>query len=622
MKPKWSPLALLVGLFAVLSSYTAEAQSPAQPAPAEYAETFDARPPQPRPSVIGEWDIVANVSDAWLGGDIEPMEAHHGDDCGPPPATHRITSIDQGVFLCRDHLMTAVSAGYGYIVLTPNQFVDFSTGETVVSFDMSTLRGSGRDWVDLWITPFADNLLLPLEEWLPAYNGEPRNAIHIRMDNGNLGTFFEARIIRDHEAQPLPLADDRGYEEVLTPSAVTRSTFELRISGTHLKFGMPAQNLWWADATIAGLGWSKGILQIGHHAYNPTKDCDDVNGCYNTWHWDNVKISQASPFTVIRGTQQVASPSTTQTITFPQAAPQNAYLRFAAVGSNLRISTNGGQSWVSARRQPQEKDKAEHFSSYFTPIPAGTTSVKVAGDSFWGGAWHMRHFAIWAADDESVQAPVRPAAAAQPAAVAGHAHGAAQAPAAISTDGKVTFDDAPGQDRALDGEFPTGLIDWGTGSWWLAAPWGKLTTRSISFNGPEHTSATFTIVQPRRLLRLDAYNGGNESTVVTLSCGDETPVERKLDAGELASIETGWRRACAQITLSTGNGWDTNFDNLLFDTGETAAAAAPVDGSATTAGDGGVSVRVELVAAGAALGALGMLAVLCTHRRWLPHRHG
>jgi hypothetical protein len=163
---------------------------------------------------------------------------------------------------------------------------------------------------------------------------------------------------------------------------------------------------------------------MGHHAYNPTKEYGDHDGCYSTWHWDNVHLPG---FPLHHHPRHPAGHlhSTTQTITFPQAAPQNAYLRFAAVGSNLRISTNGGQSWVSARRQPREKDKAEHFSSYFTSIPAGTTSVKVASDSFWGGAWHMRHFAIWTADAESVQAPAQRAAAAQPTAADGHTHGAA-----------------------------------------------------------------------------------------------------------------------------------------------------------------------------------------------------
>lgn len=36
---------------------------------------------------------------------------------------------------------------------------------------------------------------------------------------------------------------------------------------------MPAYNFWWIDATIPNLGWDMGVVQFGHHSYNPTKDC-------------------------------------------------------------------------------------------------------------------------------------------------------------------------------------------------------------------------------------------------------------------------------------------------------------------------------------------------------------
>ena len=39
--------------------------------------------------------------------------------------------------------MTSINAsGYGVIYLTPDQMVDFSAGEAVVRFDMSTFRTS------------------------------------------------------------------------------------------------------------------------------------------------------------------------------------------------------------------------------------------------------------------------------------------------------------------------------------------------------------------------------------------------------------------------------------------------------------------------------------------------
>jgi hypothetical protein len=137
--------------------------------------------------------------------------------------------------------MTAIAAdGYGVIYLTPNQLVDFSVGEATVAFDVSTLRLSHRDWIDLWITPYADNLQLPAENWLADPDGEPRNAIRVRMDDFNGGTVFKAWVIRDFQGQAV---DDNwwtSYESLLTPSAVRRDTFERHPGRTHLKFGMPS----------------------------------------------------------------------------------------------------------------------------------------------------------------------------------------------------------------------------------------------------------------------------------------------------------------------------------------------------------------------------------------------
>ena len=60
--------------------------------------------------------------------------------------------------------------------------VDFSGGEAVVRFDLSTLRTSPRDWVDIWLTPYEDHLQLPLDNWLPDLTGEPSRSVHLRMD--------------------------------------------------------------------------------------------------------------------------------------------------------------------------------------------------------------------------------------------------------------------------------------------------------------------------------------------------------------------------------------------------------------------------------------------------------
>jgi hypothetical protein len=370
-------------------------------------QTFNGAPSSPQPWTPTDWDVQVNVSDGYRGDGltIDTMQAQHSAGCGAPPATHTITRIEDTVFMCNDHIMTSMSAGYGAIYLTPNALVDFSGGEAVVNFDMSTFRTVGRDWVDLWVTPFEDNLVLPLEDWGPAYQGEPRRGISMRMDGGTAGgTIFRGIDVRNFAASDISSANWRNYELLFAPSASRRDTFELRISRTHVKFGMPAYNLWWVDANLADLGFSRGVLQLAHHAYNPTKGCDEdgntvdeEGACANTWHWDNVRISPAAPFTILRGIPRRLTAATTQQVNFPLPAPSGSFLRFAGVGDSLEVSFNGGQSWQSAQRQAQELNRTEHWSSYWMPVPTGTTSVRFRGQASWAGPWAAQDIALWAA---------------------------------------------------------------------------------------------------------------------------------------------------------------------------------------------------------------------------------
>jgi hypothetical protein len=373
-------------------------------APGAFAETFDGAPASPQPWQPANWDVTVHSRDMDTWTSLEPMHAEHASDCGPPPASHTITSYEDTVFLCRDHLMTALNtSGYGVIYLTPNQIVDFSDGEAVISWDMSTARTSGRDWVDIWITPYQDNLQLPLEDWLPDLNGEPRNAIHVRMDLANGDTMFATSIVRDFETIEIPEQNLAvGYESFLKPDAKRRDKFELRLSRTHLKFGMPGYDFSWIDTTIPDLGWDQGIVQFGHHSYNPAKDAGcPINqtgaaGCApTTWHWDNFNIAPSFPFTILRADRRALDAASGTQIVFPAPAPAEAHLRFAGIGDQLEVSFDGGVSWQAAKQQDQEKSAEEHFGSYWTPVPQGSTRAQLRGSDWWGGAWMARDIAIW-----------------------------------------------------------------------------------------------------------------------------------------------------------------------------------------------------------------------------------
>ena len=362
--------------------------------PSTYYQTFDGEPNEPKPWQPATWDVTVHSRDSDTWKALEPMHAAHGMDCSAPPASHTITDYEDAVFQCRDHVMTSLNAkGYGVIYLTPNQMVNFGDGEAVVSWDMSTLRTSQRDWVDLWITPYAENLQLPLESWLPDLQGEPRNAIHIRMDTTNGQTIFKGEIIRNFVTTDVTTNNWTGYETVLTPSAKRRDRFELRISRNYIKFGMPQYNLWWVDTKIDDLGWSTGVVQFGHHSYNPMKDCSDC--APNTWHWDNVMIDPAVPFTIIRASQRSTDATSGGVITLPAPAPADARLRFAGIGKQLEVSFDDGKTWQAAQRQAQPRNVEEQFSSYWTPIPPGTQQVLVRGEKWWGGEWTVRDISVW-----------------------------------------------------------------------------------------------------------------------------------------------------------------------------------------------------------------------------------
>jgi hypothetical protein len=131
----------------------------------------------------------------------------------------------------------------------------------------------------------------------------------------------------------------------------------------------------------------------------------------------------------------------------------------------------------------------------------------------------------------------------------------------------ITFDDLVNPNRPMNAAYPTGLINWGLNVWWVSGPWGQFTTNSVSFNLASTTSASFSFLSPRRLVRLTAYNGGTVSTTLSLSCAGQATRTTTLAAGQLATIDTNWTATCTTVTVGSTNGWDTNLDNMVIDTG-------------------------------------------------------
>jgi hypothetical protein len=387
-----------------------------------YLETFTGAPTSPVAYHPPGWDVQIHSRDDGTWQMLEPMHAQHGPGCEPPLATHPLDgTYPPHVFQCGHHVMTAIQAGgYGLIYLTPPALVDFSTGPAVIRWEMSTLRTALRDWVDVWVTPVDDNLALPLQPEFPDSLGQPRRAIDVKMSTGSVGgavwTTFMGNVWRDFSPSSVGLWYQPGYETVLTPDAARRDTFELHLSPTHIKMGMPQYNLWWIDEPITTpLDWSQGVVQFGHHSYNPCKDHPEhLAPCTpNTWHWDNVSVSPHQPFSITPlSPRHVGQETATQTWTLPAPSVAGARLRFAAssnVGgvAGLDLSTDGGTTWATVRPQPHPTfTDGLHSKSYWVALPTGTTSVQVRGyGGWWGTHWRADDPHVWVMSLSDVPTP-------------------------------------------------------------------------------------------------------------------------------------------------------------------------------------------------------------------------
>ena len=129
----------------------------------------------------------------------------------------------------------------------------------------------------------------------------------------------------------------------------------------------------------------------------------------------------------------------------------------------------------------------------------------------------------------------------------------------------VDFNDYPSQNVNLSGQYPSGVINWGTNIWYVSGPFGQFSTKSISFNRPGITSGTLTLLSPKRLVSVRAYNGGPGATTLTFSCSGNPTRTVSVGANQAQTISMTWGVNCTTLTFTSSNGWDTNIDDFVFD---------------------------------------------------------
>jgi hypothetical protein len=394
---------------------------------AGFIETFDGAPAVPTDyQNPNNWDIlISGVNTA------ETSVAQHGPHCEAPgfPYTavnsHPIASRGDAVFMCNNHVMTSPGlTGYGAIYMTPPALMDFSGGTATLSWDMSTLRTSSRDWVDIVLTPYSERHLFAYNNF---DNHAPVDNIHIQLAGGGNVFLVSQRVgggadvnvsgdtfIRWNDVQA-------AQNPPLTESAARRDTFRVQLSATHISMCLVGNDagqsytyrgragFCWVDTNLPtplnpAIWGNQSTVQLDHRVYNAEKECStdedalniihnpfgDANCPPNTWHWDNVSINPAVPFSVIRPTQdfRLTNPSP-QTVTFTAPAPANTNLEFITAGTNslIQVSFDGGGTWLPGILQPAlMPGHDESAEMVWMPVPIGTQSVQVRGAyGFWGG---------------------------------------------------------------------------------------------------------------------------------------------------------------------------------------------------------------------------------------------
>jgi len=129
----------------------------------------------------------------------------------------------------------------------------------------------------------------------------------------------------------------------------------------------------------------------------------------------------------------------------------------------------------------------------------------------------------------------------------------------------ITFDDPHlPAGTELQGQYPSGVIDWGSGEWQIGVPQGKFGTFNLSLADDGITTAKFSFYSPRIFVGVDVYNGGSEPAVVTVHSPEIREMSFTIKPGELQRLRTGWRDPSSSVIFDVKNGGKLRFDNLAY----------------------------------------------------------
>ena len=129
----------------------------------------------------------------------------------------------------------------------------------------------------------------------------------------------------------------------------------------------------------------------------------------------------------------------------------------------------------------------------------------------------------------------------------------------------ISFDDphlAAG--TPLLGQYPSGVIDWGTGAWQISAPSGKFGTFNLALADTKATQAEFSFYAPYIFVGVDVYNGGDSNATITFRSPENREIGFTIKPRELRRLRTEWRDPSSQVSVNFTEGSGLRFDNLAY----------------------------------------------------------
>jgi hypothetical protein len=116
----------------------------------------------------------------------------------------------------------------------------------------------------------------------------------------------------------------------------------------------------------------------------------------------------------------------------------------------------------------------------------------------------------------------------------------------------------------LLGQYPSGVIDWGSGEWEIGTPFGKFGTFTLVRSDPKAKRAEFNFYAPRIFAGIDVYNDADSDATLTVRSPEIPGVSYTIKPKELLRLRTGWRAPSSKVIFDFANGHALRFDNLAY----------------------------------------------------------